>query len=134
MYQPTGYEDHEVIGRNCQFLQSPHGNVRKGEERRYVCHPADLITLMRELEGSSVPVTTGRKAVDLLFRARSKSEGYVWVESREQLRVEPGKRQKAIILNERVGPMPMMRWGDIVQEAGLFRPWGEGEGDLRGVE
>ena len=132
MYQPTGYEDHEVIGRNCQFLQSPHGNVRKGEERRYVCHPADLVTLTRELEGSSVPVTTGRKAVDLLFRARSKSEGYVWVESREQLRVEPGKRQKAIILNERVGPMPMMRWGDIVQGGGIVPAVGGRGGGFEG--
>ena len=35
-YQLPEYEDHEVIGRNCRFLQSPDGNVRKGEERRYV--------------------------------------------------------------------------------------------------
>ena len=35
-YQLTEYEDHEVIGRNCRFLQSPDGNVRKGEETRYV--------------------------------------------------------------------------------------------------
>ena len=76
-YQPTGYEDHEVIGRNCQFLQSPHGNVCKGEERRYVCHPADLVTLMHKLEGSSVPVTTGCKVIDLPFCARSKLEGCV---------------------------------------------------------
>ena len=73
----TKIEDHEVIGRNCQFLQSPDGNVRKGEERWYTCHPEDLVTLMHKLKGSSVPVTTGRKAVDLLFHARSKSEGYV---------------------------------------------------------
>ena len=31
-----GYKDHEVIGRNCRFLQSPDGNVRKDEERWYV--------------------------------------------------------------------------------------------------
>ena len=35
-YQLTGYEDHEVIGRNYRFLQPPDGNVHKGEERRYV--------------------------------------------------------------------------------------------------
>ena len=35
-YQLTGYEDREVMGRNCRFLQSPVGNVRKSEESRYV--------------------------------------------------------------------------------------------------
>ena len=35
-YQLTGYEYHEVIGRNCRVLQSPDGNIRKGEESRYV--------------------------------------------------------------------------------------------------
>ena len=35
-YQLTEYEDHEVIGRNCRFLQSPDGNVHNGEERLYV--------------------------------------------------------------------------------------------------
>ena len=34
--QLTEYEDYEVIGRNCRFLQSPDGNVHNGEERQYV--------------------------------------------------------------------------------------------------
>lgn len=32
----TGYTEHEVLGRNCRFLQAPDGNVKKGEERRFV--------------------------------------------------------------------------------------------------
>ena len=32
-YQVTEYKDHDVIGRNCRFLQSPDGNVRKAEDR-----------------------------------------------------------------------------------------------------
>lgn len=39
-YRLTGYVEHEVLGRNCRFLQSPDGNVQKGEERRFVAPDA----------------------------------------------------------------------------------------------
>lgn len=32
----TGYTKHEILGRNCRFLQSPDGNIRGGEKRKYV--------------------------------------------------------------------------------------------------
>ncbi|KAL3426412.1 GATA zinc finger [Phlyctema vagabunda] len=32
----TGYNKHEVLGRNCRFLQSPHGKVQAGIKRTYV--------------------------------------------------------------------------------------------------
>ena len=82
-----------------------------GESIAEYCRPADLVPLMRELKESSVPdtVTGSRRTVDLLFRVRSKSEGYVWVESRGWLHVEPGKGRKVIILNGGVRSMPMMR-------------------------
>ncbi|THH17372.1 hypothetical protein EW146_g3427 [Bondarzewia mesenterica] len=31
----TGYAEHEVLGRNCRFLQAPDGIVGRGEDRRY---------------------------------------------------------------------------------------------------
>lgn len=31
----TGYTEAEVLGRNCRFLQSPDGQVQKGEQRRF---------------------------------------------------------------------------------------------------
>ena len=34
----SGYSEHEIIGRNCRFLQAPDGNVVKGEERRFTSH------------------------------------------------------------------------------------------------
>ena len=34
----TGYSEHEIIGRNCRFLQAPDGNVVEGEERRFTSH------------------------------------------------------------------------------------------------
>ncbi|KAK6345101.1 blue light receptor, variant 2 [Orbilia javanica] len=32
----TGYTKHEILGRNCRFLQSPNGDVEKGAKRKYV--------------------------------------------------------------------------------------------------
>ncbi|OAP58693.1 hypothetical protein AYL99_07783 [Fonsecaea erecta] len=32
----TGYTRHEVLGRNCRFLQAPNGNVQSGVKRKYV--------------------------------------------------------------------------------------------------
>ena len=89
---------------------------------------------MRELKESSVPdtVTGSRGTVDLLFRVRSKSEGYVWVESRGRLHAEPGKGRKAIIWNGRVRPMPMIRWGDVVQGGGVVPAVGGRRGAFGG--
>ncbi|EPS42497.1 hypothetical protein H072_3534 [Dactylellina haptotyla CBS 200.50] len=32
----TGYTKHEILGRNCRFLQSPNGDVERGDKRKYV--------------------------------------------------------------------------------------------------
>ncbi|KAF3923327.1 hypothetical protein ABW21_db0203358 [Orbilia brochopaga] len=32
----TGYTKHEILGRNCRFLQSPNGDVERGAKRKYV--------------------------------------------------------------------------------------------------
>ncbi|EXJ89747.1 hypothetical protein A1O3_02814 [Capronia epimyces CBS 606.96] len=32
----TGYTKHEILGRNCRFLQSPDGEVQEGMKRKYV--------------------------------------------------------------------------------------------------
>lgn len=32
----TGYTRHEILGRNCRFLQSPDGKVNPGTQRKYV--------------------------------------------------------------------------------------------------
>ncbi|KAG0706876.1 hypothetical protein DFH29DRAFT_797520 [Suillus ampliporus] len=42
-YSLTGYDEHEVLGRNCRFLQSPDGNVQRGEERRFVAPDAVML-------------------------------------------------------------------------------------------
>jgi PAS domain S-box-containing protein len=32
----TGYSKHEILGRNCRFLQAPDGKVQGGVKRKYV--------------------------------------------------------------------------------------------------
>ena len=89
------------------------------------CHPADLVPLRRELkESSSLPSTDDGlpalpRKVDLLYRIRSKSGIFVWVESRGRLHVESGKGRKAIILSGRVRSMPKLTWGPLSQTGGL---------------
>ncbi|KAK0489565.1 photoreceptor A [Armillaria luteobubalina] len=38
--QLTGYPEREILGRNCRFLQSPGGRVKKGEQRQYTSNEA----------------------------------------------------------------------------------------------
>lgn len=41
----TGYEENDVLGRNCRFMQAPGGDVQKSSRRRYV--DKDTIKKMR---------------------------------------------------------------------------------------
>ncbi|KAH7886815.1 hypothetical protein F5I97DRAFT_1057930 [Phlebopus sp. FC_14] len=50
-YRLTGYSEHEVLGRNCRFLQSPTGHVSKGEPRRFAS--PDAVAYMRKSLASS---------------------------------------------------------------------------------
>ncbi|CAE6412015.1 White collar 1 protein OS=Neurospora crassa (strain ATCC 24698 / 74-OR23-1A / CBS 708,71 / DSM 1257 / FGSC 987) GN=wc-1 PE=2 SV=2 [Rhizoctonia solani AG-1 IB] len=36
----TGYEQHEIMGRNCRFLQAPNGKVERGSTRTYTDNAA----------------------------------------------------------------------------------------------
>jgi PAS domain S-box-containing protein len=38
----TGYNRHEIVGKNCRFLQAPDGKVEAGSERQYVENHAVL--------------------------------------------------------------------------------------------
>ena len=115
-----GYDPGELIGKSISEF----------------CHPADLVPLMRELKESSTNTQflsdghsntsstagTHPKTVDILFRAQSKNNGYLWVESRGRLHVEPGKGRKAIILTGRAKRMPQLRWASITRAGGLIPP------------
>ena len=86
------------------------------------CHPSDIVPLMRELKESSTilcpqeghrfgsTLMNTPKTVNLLFRARTKRETYIWIECTGRLHVEPGKGRKAIILSARPRTMPRFDW------------------------
>ena len=48
----TGYMDEEIIGRNCRFLQSPHGYVKSGSERKFV-DPSTVLRLRTTIKERS---------------------------------------------------------------------------------
>lgn len=127
-----GYAPEELVGKSIADI----------------CHPADLVPLMRELKEASAPppspsgehasgVVTGvqsiqaaltagtsgsnnaPRTVDLLFRARSKDGNDVWLDCRGRLHVEPGKGRKAIIMSGRQRGMPQLCWGAIGRAGGL---------------
>ncbi|THU92952.1 hypothetical protein K435DRAFT_780004 [Dendrothele bispora CBS 962.96] len=122
-----GYRPVELIGRSLSDI----------------CHPADVIPLMRELKESSAtgPTALGGggtagvasgddpkfytnkpRPVDLLFRARTKDGKYVWVECRGRLHVEPGKGRKAIMLSGRAKEMSNLKWSAVASTGGMSRP------------
>ena len=86
------------------------------------CHPSDIVPLMRELKESSTilcpqeghrfgsSLVNTPKTVNLLFRAKTKRETYIWIECTGRLHVEPGKGRKAIILSARPRTMPRFNW------------------------
>ncbi len=112
-----------------------------------VCHPSDVIPLLRELKDSAAPTPSGPqsapivsdgtgvaedqdrseaqpiKTVDLLFRMRTKSKGYVWVECIGKLFTDAGKNRKAIILSGRICRMPSLQWEAISRAGGLSVPY-----------
>ena len=128
-----GYDPDELVGRSLTDF----------------CHPADCVPLTRELKEASatptansaapsgqptgpVPATGGAdspglasaapRPVDLLFRIQAKGRGYVWVECRGRLHVEPGKGRKAIILSGRARTMPALAWGPVARAGGVVAP------------
>ncbi|KAL5480716.1 hypothetical protein ACEPAI_9656 [Sanghuangporus weigelae] len=64
----------------------------------------------------------GQRVVNLLFRMRTKTGEYVWIESIGRLHVEASKGRKAIVLSGRSCAMPNLRWGVISQAGGLLGP------------
>jgi PAS domain S-box-containing protein len=86
-----------------------------------ICHPSDIVPLMRELKDSTHAPTEGQSArpVNLVFRIRRKNSGYVWIECSGRLHVEPGKGRKAVILSGRARSVPILQWEAVAQHGGL---------------
>lgn len=60
----TGYTKHEILGRNCRFLQAPNGHVSAGVKRKYVddetvLHLKNTITTRKEAQVSLINYRKG---------------------------------------------------------------------------
>ena len=60
----TGYSRHEILGRNCRFLQAPDGKVQAGLKRKYVddsavLHLKNMINLQSEAQISLINYRKG---------------------------------------------------------------------------
>lgn len=60
----TGYTKHEILGRNCRFLQAPDGIIQAGVKRKYVDDESvwsikNMITARREMQTSIINYRKG---------------------------------------------------------------------------
>ena len=58
-YRLTGYEEREVLGRNCRFLQAPGGRVARGDQRHHtnpeaVAYMKKCLVANKEFQGNLV--------------------------------------------------------------------------------
>lgn len=53
----TGYSKHEILGRNCRFLQAPDGKVQAGVKRKYVDDSSVLLLKNRINKRTEVQVS-----------------------------------------------------------------------------
>ena len=86
-----------------------------------ICHPSDIVPLMRELKDSTHAPSDGQtpRNVTLVFRIRRKNSGYVWIECAGRLHVEAGKGRKAVILSGRARSVPTLPWEIVAKHGGL---------------
>ncbi|RCH78723.1 blue light receptor, partial [Rhizopus stolonifer] len=73
-----------------------------GKSLKDICHPSDITTVMRELKQSSSDST---EPVNLIYRARRKNSGYIWIECCGKLRNEDGRGRKYVVLSGRERPV-----------------------------
>ena len=133
-----GYDPDELVGRSLTEFCHPADRVplmRELKEASSTPGPSLLTTGSASSSTSSsasggggndgsIQPSSGAvpRPVDLLFRIQAKGRGYVWVECRGRLHVEPGKGRKAIILSGRLRNMPCLDWGPISRAGGLVPP------------
>lgn len=87
-----------------------------GKTLQSVCHPSDIVPVMRELKEAS---TVTHPIINLLYRFKRKGTGYVWIEAQGKLYLEQSKSRKCVILVGRERPVYKLGWGDLTSAGGL---------------
>ncbi|KAI9008979.1 white collar one B [Phycomyces nitens] len=77
-------------------------NELLGKSLKEICHPSDIITVMRELKQSS---SDASEPVNLIYRVKRKNSGYMWIECYGKLRNEDGRGRKYVVLSGRERPV-----------------------------
>ncbi|KAL0084034.1 GATA-type zinc finger transcription factor [Phycomyces blakesleeanus] len=83
-----------------------------GKSLSSICHPSDIVPVMREIKEAAASGNSG-KVVDLLFRVRRKYSGYMWMECRGRLHMDQSKSRKCLVLSGRQRPVYKLHWRDI---------------------
>ncbi|KDN50830.1 hypothetical protein K437DRAFT_221828, partial [Tilletiaria anomala UBC 951] len=79
-------------------------------------HPSDVVPVFRELKDSTSNANISAAApVNLLFRMRTKSSSYQWIESVGKLHLEQGKGRKVVVSSGR--PRPFYHLANSVMTA-----------------
>jgi len=106
------YEPSDLIGKTLQS----------------VCHPSDIVPVMRELKESS---TVTHPILNLLYRFRRKHSGYIWLEAQGKLYLEQSKSRKCVILVGRERPVYKLSWDELRFAGGLGEKefWSKVTGD-----
>ncbi|GAA5889725.1 hypothetical protein JCM6882_004301 [Rhodosporidiobolus microsporus] len=87
-----------------------------GSTMSALCHPSDVVPVMRQLKDAS---SISTPYVKLLYRIRRKHSGWIWIEATGKLHIEPGKGRKCVIAVARPRDVPNTGWNELRQNGGI---------------
>lgn len=105
----------QYVSPSCKRVLEYDPSELVGSSLSSVCHPSDIVPVMRELKDAS-----GDAPVNIVFRIRRKHSGYMWFESHGSLFSEHGKGRKCIILLGRSRPMFSLRHQVLFNHGGAI--------------
>lgn len=88
-----------------------------GRSLSTICHPSDIIPVIRELKEAS----NGESSVNLVYRVRRKHSGIMWMEAQGRVHIEQGKGRKCVILSGRERPVYRLVWNEIISASTLAK-------------
>ncbi|ORX78940.1 hypothetical protein K493DRAFT_293436 [Basidiobolus meristosporus CBS 931.73] len=99
---------------SCKTLLEYEPEELVGQSISKICEPSDLNPVMREIKEANSENDT----VTMLYRAKRKFSGYMWIEATGKLFSERGKSRKYIILSGRPRPVYRLSRGIISRSSG----------------